>query len=441
MAITDKQKKDIELLRSQNKGYKTISKELGIHKETIRYYCIKKGTDGNRATQEYGEIECKQCGKRFIKKTTTQIYCCVKCRNKSNHKENEIKIKVCEWCGNEYQANNNSTKYCSVKCKNKIRSKKKNRYCITCGKELDHSHKYCSKECKNLTYTHTCLFCKKEFNSSNKNQKYCSRQCSAKHSRPSGTSINQYGDIKEREKKFEETFNISRPEFVYVSGYTDQDSSFVMKCKTCGQTQERNAQITRPSRAHKGLTCDYCNSLARAKKELIEALTKFIKNQISETNKTVAKEIWCIKSIAQKHKYFNICECCGKEYFSDKEKNYCSKRCYQRTYDKLRFIRKRKQMYENGDVDESISIERLIERDNNKCHICGGDCDKGDFEVNGKGHWIVGRNYPSIDHVVPVSRGGTHQWKNIKLAHHYCNTIKRDYTYYATAKGQYKMIL
>jgi 5-methylcytosine-specific restriction endonuclease McrA len=34
--------------------------------------------------------------------------------------------------------------------------------------------------------------------------------------------------------------------------------------------------------------------------------------------------------------------------------------------------------------------------------------------------------YPSIDHIVPLAKGGNHTWNNVQLAHHYCNTLKRD---------------
>ncbi len=31
---------------------------------------------------------------------------------------------------------------------------------------------------------------------------------------------------------------------------------------------------------------------------------------------------------------------------------------------------------------------------------------------------------PSIDHIVPITRGGTHTWDNAQLAHLLCNTRK-----------------
>lgn len=52
-----------------------------------------------------------------------------------------------------------------------------------------------------------------------------------------------------------------------------------------------------------------------------------------------------------------------------------------------------------------------------KCICCGSEF----VAVN-----VVGKTYPSIDHVFPLSKGGLHSWDNVKLAHHYCNTIKSD---------------
>ncbi|MDT2396282.1 HNH endonuclease [Enterococcus avium] len=31
-----------------------------------------------------------------------------------------------------------------------------------------------------------------------------------------------------------------------------------------------------------------------------------------------------------------------------------------------------------------------------------------------------------MDHVIPISKGGTHSWDNVRLAHRHCNAIKRD---------------
>ena len=48
---------------------------------------------------------------------------------------------------------------------------------------------------------------------------------------------------------------------------------------------------------------------------------------------------------------------------------------------------------------------------------------RGDHKYKGR-YFIVGKKYPSIDHVIPLSKGGTHSWDNVKLAHFSCNSAK-----------------
>lgn len=35
-------------------------------------------------------------------------------------------------------------------------------------------------------------------------------------------------------------------------------------------------------------------------------------------------------------------------------------------------------------------------------------------------------HYPNVEHVIPISKGGTHTWDNVKLAHRKCNWEKGD---------------
>ena len=52
------------------------------------------------------------------------------------------------------------------------------------------------------------------------------------------------------------------------------------------------------------------------------------------------------------------------------------------------------------------------------------ECDLYDYEITDIGTMIAGDNYPSIDHIIPISKGGTHQWNNVQLAHRKCNRMK-----------------
>ena len=63
-----------------------------------------------------------------------------------------------------------------------------------------------------------------------------------------------------------------------------------------------------------------------------------------------------------------------------------------------------------------LSINEIAERDGCRCHICHR---KVDLKLSGQAKWG-----PTIEHIVPVSRGGTNDHGNLALAHRYCNTAR-----------------
>lgn len=93
--------------------------------------------------------------------------------------------------------------------------------------------------------------------------------------------------------------------------------------------------------------------------------------------------------------------------YGDKRKVFCSDRCSKRHNSRHRDHKLRV----NGKA-ERITLAALRKRDANRCHICGK-------KVGRSSSWPGGA---SIDHLIPVSQGGTHTWKNVALAHMGCNT-------------------
>jgi hypothetical protein len=63
-----------------------------------------------------------------------------------------------------------------------------------------------------------------------------------------------------------------------------------------------------------------------------------------------------------------------------------------------------------------MSVYELAARDGATCHLCRR---KVDMSISGKAKWG-----PTIDHLVPVSKGGTNDPENLALAHRYCNTAR-----------------
>lgn len=75
-------------------------------------------------------------------------------------------------------------------------------------------------------------------------------------------------------------------------------------------------------------------------------------------------------------------------------------------------------------VDTDITLKALYKRDFGVCYLCGGLCDWSDKRPRKDSGVICGSKYPSIDHIIPLSKGGFHSWENIKLAHLICNMKK-----------------
>lgn len=81
--------------------------------------------------------------------------------------------------------------------------------------------------------------------------------------------------------------------------------------------------------------------------------------------------------------------------------------------------------------DDSITLDAVITKFNGICQICGQKTDKTNI-VNGH----IRRKYPTVDHIIPLSKGGTHTWDNVQLAHMGCNAGKCNRTDYTVkAKG------
>jgi 5-methylcytosine-specific restriction endonuclease McrA len=76
-----------------------------------------------------------------------------------------------------------------------------------------------------------------------------------------------------------------------------------------------------------------------------------------------------------------------------------------------------------NEFDRDITLEELYNRSGGICAICGGACDYEDYQLDNN-VFIAGNNYPSIDHIKPLSKGGSHTWDNIQLAHRLCNSVK-----------------
>lgn len=120
----------------------------------------------------------------------------------------------------------------------------------------------------------------------------------------------------------------------------------------------------------------------------------------------------------------NICPMCGKEFNQRGRKlKYCSPLCSakaQAEVYKRNTLTRRALRVTNGDV-ERINPKDIFDRDGWTCQICGEKVLKSLYKIKGTKRYA---RAPSIDHIIPISRGGQHIKSNVQCACYLCNCRK-----------------
>lgn len=213
-----------------------------------------------------------------------------------------------------------------------------------------------------------CPVCNKEFTTKRKHQMYCSHDCQAQSMR------------KER-----------------ASGV----------CMYCGKyfTAKRYTAV--------GKYCSHqcqINDLHQQKLDKLkqEQLVKEKRKQEKEQQKLQAERL---NQLA----HYKECAECGTVFYAQHlAVKYCSDSCRKKHFNRYHDHRLDKCAVK----DPSITLAKLYVKYNGVCQICGQklplDCDLNDDR------------HPSIDHIIPVSKGGNHTWDNVQLLCRKCNCKKRN---------------
>lgn len=238
----------------------------------------------------------------------------------------------------------------------------------------------------------------------------------------------------EAERKITE--HLKRNGFEYLGGYTDK--------KVRVQCNEHHSFEISAEYAGRITDCPECQKLEtlkakeqRREKARQEAETRRIerqwyramhppKNYYSEIREAKLNET-------------GVCEICGKpytvrEYMASTGSSYardigvCSLECRKiRQKNSVKEAHKGRQDSHRHrakcfgcEYDGSITLAKLIKRDGLRCALCGEMCDMNDHSWSE----YSGPMYPSIDHIIPMSKGGGHVWGNVQIAHIICNSYK-----------------
>ena len=282
--------------------------------------------------------------------------------------------------------------------------------CLVCGIEFVVKHstagKYCSQACfhkankgsehKKRTPKRICPTCGKEFYPKiNQKRKtyYCSTKCA-------GT-----------EPKYKEC-PICGKEFIFNS---DRSTYCSRECSGRA-TGEKYRKYPDEKAAKKAA---YQRMMERTKAD------REAKQQKKAEEKAEREALRIAEQERKKAERIHPCPVCN--LITDRFK-YCSDKCSKNAQNN-RHESIRRAKIKGALVDRDISLMDVYKNDMGICYICGRKCSYDD-KYERDGTVIVGSTYPTIDHVLPLSKGGMHSWSNVRLACKDCNSKKSDAVLY-----------
>lgn len=134
--------------------------------------------------------------------------------------------------------------------------------------------------------------------------------------------------------------------------------------------------------------------------------------------------VFCSSDCASHYQWVAKCRECGESFAKKGVQGKkllclkCRKRVRNRWNRDTKNHRKRCRRY-GGKYNKAVKSVAVFKRDNYVCHICNK-------RTIPESHWLDPR-HPTIDHhPVPLSKGGDHDWYNVRCACRLCNSRKSD---------------
>lgn len=328
---------------------------------------------------------CRYCGSEFEPKKRGRKntgFCCKHCAD-NWRKRNKYDLlpekytKVCAQCGAEFQTNNENQKYCTTECG------------------------HASRRTGRTTYTKTCLYCEQEFQTIYKDYKYCSPACAARDA----------GDKRRGEYFCEYCGNPRWSDHPNRNRFCSRECATKMRVLINLPVMEERKRQRRE--AHQR-TCPNCgkqfvaNNLLRmfcSPECLYDGVLLRHREMYAEQYEPVTF----------------VCTECGRTVTTscgNKHRTYCSEACMNRAMNRRQ--KKKRQEQLDAAFVETVELWDIYNRDKGICQICGLPVPDTNEPTD---QWAA-----TVDHIIPLSKGGLHTGTNCQLAHRLCNSLKQDTT-------------
>ena len=214
--------------------------------------------------------------------------------------------------------------------------------------------------------------------------------------------------------------------------HRQEKKQYTYICKKCGKEFHpkdirRNQYCSNKCRIEKGIISDKIK-IERLINKFIVAYTGRINTCINcgklfVSNQNIGSEFCSLRCYyyynnSNKHNESTLeCVECGAKFikrYGEKRRVFCSSGCSKRFNRRNRKVAKR--AGKNNSIINRFSLYQILVRDGYRCGICGKLIDVS-LPFNHK-------MSATIDHINPLSKGGSHCWNNVCAAHLSCNSRK-----------------
>lgn len=210
----------------------------------------------------------------------------------------------------------------------------------------------------------------------------------------------------------------------------------VLKCEHCGKEFTPRRITGRRTNRFCSRACWFAYSARDRRLEAVQLLIVRLqrikvcricgrKSFTSECSRECRLQLGRIKAFerskARCEKNTFRCYQCGSQFrpeYGDKHSKFCSRECADRFQSRIRKRKVRSRKWKTQYEFDRFSDLEIFDRDGWRCMLCGKLVAR---EIGGPQPTA-----PTIDHIVPLSRGGSHTRGNVQCAHRMCNSIKSD---------------
>lgn len=242
-----------------------------------------------------------------------------------------------------------------------------------------------------------CVMCNAEFEG-RANAKYCSKLCiyKAERERQAAIGYRRRPDVVAKRKAYGRVHR--------------QRAKVTATCVVCGGEWQANWKAKTQPVSH---CSPLCVSIGRYGERL---------SLVPDTHPSRSTEVPADHPARRKPQATRFmsgrCPHCGDWYLADRlafsrhTDRTCSNRCAKR------MANVRRRAAERDAFVSPVNRFEIFERDGWMCMLCGDPIERDEVSP----HPLS----PSIDHVIPLARGGTHEPGNVQAAHLLCNSLKGD---------------